>query len=181
MTESKSNIWLITGPREVGKTRFCSHLVAEAQIMDLNVSGLLCPPKYQDKQKLAIEIEDLSTGEHYTLAKARKAADEGLMTNRWVFNLEVMNWGNDVLQKAVPCDVLIVDELGPLEFKRGEGWQKGLAAIDSGQYKVAAVIVRPELISIALERWPHARVLEIPATLDDKTGAKLRNQVLSFD
>lgn len=179
MNEDTRNIWLITGPREVGKTRFCSHLIAEAQIKDLNVTGLLCPPKFQENQKKAIEIEDLSTGEHYTLARLRNADDQGLMTKRWVFDLEVMNWGNDVLQKAVPCDVLMVDELGPLELKRGEGWQKGLTAIDSGRYKVAVVIVRPELIAIALERWPNAHVLEIPARLGDAASAELRNQVLS--
>jgi nucleoside-triphosphatase THEP1 len=27
-----------------------------------------------------------------------------------------------MLKSATPCDLLVVDELGPLEFERREGW-----------------------------------------------------------
>ena len=35
---------------------------------------------------------------------------------------EVLAWGTRILQQATPCDLLVVDELGPLKFERGEGW-----------------------------------------------------------
>lgn len=30
--------------------------------------------------------------------------------------LIVLDWGNQLLAQAVPCDILFVDEMGPLEF-----------------------------------------------------------------
>ena len=55
-------------------------------------------------------------------------------------------WGNHVLSNSTPCDLLVVDELGPLEIDRGTGWQAGLAAVDSKEYAVAVVVVRAELL-----------------------------------
>ncbi len=55
-----------------------------------------------------------------------------------------------MLESATPCDLLIVDELGPLEFERNEGWPAGLAAIDSAAYKVGVVVIRPELLAPGL-------------------------------
>jgi hypothetical protein len=72
-----------------------------------------------------------------------------------------MAWGNDVLGAATPCDLLIVDELGPLEFERNRGWTDGLAAVDSGDYRHALVVVRPQLLPAARARWPHAQVVDV--------------------
>ena len=57
--------------------------------------------------------------------------------------------------------MLIVDELGVLEFERDQGWVAGLAAIDSGDYRLGVVVIRPELLDQAQRRWPTARVIEI--------------------
>jgi hypothetical protein len=51
--------------------------------------------------------------------------------------------------------VLIVDELGVREIERRQGWLAGLCAIDAGDYRWGVVIIRPELLSVALQRWPR--------------------------
>jgi hypothetical protein len=65
------------------------------------------------------------------------------------------------LAHSTPCDVLIVDELGVLEFERHQGWLAGLSAIDSGDYQLGLVVIRPELLQQAQQRWSSARVIEI--------------------
>jgi nucleoside-triphosphatase THEP1 len=82
----------------------------------------------------------------------------------------VIAWGNEVLRAATPCDVLIVDELGTLEFDRGEGWLTGLSAIDAGDYRLGVVVIRPELLAVAQRRWPHAQVIAIEAA--DQAGVE---------
>ena len=57
-----------------------------------------------------------------------------------------MAWGAAVLDSACPCDVLIVDEIGPLELERGQGWANALDVLRAGQFDLAAVVVRPSLI-----------------------------------
>jgi hypothetical protein len=54
-----------------------------------------------------------------------------------------------------------VDELGPLEFNRGEGWIAGLAAVDSGNYQSALVVIRPSLLKMAGQRWKISRVFDL--------------------
>jgi nucleoside-triphosphatase len=91
-------------------------------------------------------------------------AHHGPHTPRWSFHAEAVAWGDAAFSAASPCDLLVVDELGPLEFERGEGWQAGLTAIEARDYRWGVVVIRPELLGAALQRWPSARVIEISNT-----------------
>ena len=167
MNDRPPQTWIITGARESGKTRFCSHLIEKARREGVDdIAGLLSPPVYVNGVKTAIEVEDLRSRERRILARSRHDGHGSIQTKRWSFNTEVLNWGNDLLAAATPCDLLVVDELGLLEFERGGGWQNGLSAIQSGRFCLAVVVIRPELIDKALVAIKETRVLEIPPLLD---------------
>jgi len=167
MNDRSPQTWIITGDRETGKTRFCTHLVERAKREGVDdIAGLLSPPVYVNGIKTAIEIEDLRSSERRILARSRQDDDVSIQTKRWSFDTDVLIWGNDLLAVATPCDLLVVDELGLLEFERGGGWQNGLSAILSGKFYVAVVVIRPELIDKALVALKNTRVLEIPHQLD---------------
>jgi hypothetical protein len=97
------------------------------------------------------------TGEVRTLAHRQHSGGQ-----QWAFVEETLEWGNSVLASAVPTDLLVLDELGPLEWVEGRGWTTGLSAVDSGLYRYALVVVRPELVEQARQRWPYAKLLDIP-------------------
>ena len=167
-------LFIITGPREAGKSTVCGHLVALAQTEGWQVGGILSPAVFEAGQKTGIEIINLRTGQRRLLA-VRCPVDQpqtALHTDHWRFDAEVLAWGDVVLQRATPCDLLIVDELGPLEFERDAGWQAGLTALDSGQYRWALVIIRPELLDTACQRWPAAHVIQVTPATDLKARAK---------
>ena len=162
---ANGTVRVVTGPRAAGKTAFCRLLVRRARSEDagFTTAGVLSPKVFLQGREAAIDAVDLSTGQHRRLA-VRGDVDstgDGPSTLRWRFDAEVLAWGNTVLQSATPCDLLVVDELGPLEFIRGEGWISGLAAVDTMAFGSAAVVVRPELIEHALQRWPGALVTRI--------------------
>lgn len=165
MTHKEPKIWIITGPFQVGKTHFCDNLIKQAQERGLKIAGVICPPVFEEQIKTAITIENLSTHEKRMLAVKRTSETGGLLTEHWAFNEEVMKWGNSILAETSGCDLLLVDELGPLEFTRGEGWQNGLKAIDMAKYKAAIVVIRPALRETALKRWPKAIVVEFQSRL----------------
>jgi nucleoside-triphosphatase THEP1 len=50
------------------------------------------------------------------------------------------------LRAATPCDVLVVDELGPLELIHGKGWIVALDILQARNYRAALVVVRPCLL-----------------------------------
>jgi nucleoside-triphosphatase THEP1 len=117
--------------------------------------------EFEGELKTAIQVEDLRTGERRLLA-SREAVDcQGPKLGSWQFSEAALAWGDERLREASPCDLLVVDELGPLEFERGEGWRSGFAAITDGVYRQALVVVRPEYLHVARQRWPEARVLRV--------------------
>ncbi len=166
MNNRSPKIWIITGARETGKTRFCAHLVDRARKEGVDVAGLLSPPVFMNGIKTAIEVEDLRSTARRTLARNRRDDYGSIQTKRWSFDTEVLNWGNDRLALATPCDLLVVDELGLLEFERGEAWQNGLSAIQSGRFRGAVVVIRPELIDKALTTFENTQLMDIPPQLD---------------
>jgi iron complex transport system ATP-binding protein len=150
---------LVTGLSGAGKTTWCAQLAQLASEQGLSVTGILSPGIYKGGRKIGIGVKVLHTNEQRQLAKLRDDEDARLATPRWTFEPEAIEWANTKLGESPVGDLLIIDELGPLEFLRDEGWVAGLARIDAGDYRVACVVVRSSLLPKALQRWPHALVV----------------------
>lgn len=179
MSPSQGVLWIITAPRGAGKTRFCSRLAAAAQQKDLAVKGIVCPPEFNGTEKTAIHAIDLSSGRQTLLASAKKREGVcGTVTDHWDFNEEAMKWSNNLLGTITDADLAIIDELGPLEFQYGKGWQNGIKLLDQGGFRCAVVVIRPDLLTTAQQRWPSAKVMEIPAGLDQAEEEKLQWEIL---
>jgi nucleoside-triphosphatase THEP1 len=156
-----TKLTLITGPSGSGKSAWCAQFIEEAHVDGLEVGGVLSRPVFTQGRKVGIDLLDPRTGEARRLANLRTAESTGLMTKRWQFNPQTLTWANLVLRDLPPCDIVIIDELGPLEFSRDEGLQEGLRIVDEKRFPKMVVVVRPELVSQALKRWPWAELLDI--------------------
>jgi nucleoside-triphosphatase len=154
-------ILIITGERGVGKTTLCQEVIRIARQVSWQVKGLISPAVVENGKKIAISVENLSSGEQHRLAQPINGQAEGVHTESWQFYQVVLEWSNQVLVLSSPCDLLVVDELGPLELQRGEGWQAGLTILDRGTYRLALVVVRKELLDLALARFPSALVMKV--------------------
>lgn len=166
--EDAPNHILLTGPRAAGKTAWCLELAALARDRRVSLTGLVSPPVFENGQKSGIDLQDLASGERRRLAnhrriRAQERVDIGTFpsTDDWQFDPDVLTWGNGILERLSECDLFILDEVGPLEFDRGQGLQAGLQQIDARCYRLSVVVVRPALIPRALERWPWAKILPI--------------------
>ena len=164
------NIFLITGHSGVGKTTYCQQLCDSAQTNGWRVGGLLSVPVIVDAQKVAIALLDVATGEQRPLATlhpplgaqtAWPPPGNRVTTGKWLFDPTVLTWGNEVLSRITAVDLLIIDELGPLEFEQEQGLRAAFDLIATGQYRMAAVVIRPSLLKQAQQRWPEAQPLPI--------------------
>lgn len=157
--------YLLTAPSGAGKTTFCAELARQARSRGLDVAGILCPPVFENGLKTGILAQDLRTGETRPLAVLAAQSpipNDQLPLGQWLFSTESLAWGNAVLQTALPCDLLIIDELGPLEFFRGQGWQAARHILPRDEYRAAVVIVRPDLAQNALDMVGEAEILPLP-------------------
>lgn len=160
---------LLTGERGCGKTAWCLELIRQARLAGLHPAGLVSPAVFQDGVKTGIDLVDVSNGESQRLAVKRAEADPlssiGADTLSWQFDADTLAWGNRVLERLRTPELLLLDELGPLEFQFAGGLAAGLECIDDRDYLLACVVVRPELLAAALERWPWGRVIRLPDQL----------------
>ncbi len=156
-----SRISLLTGEIASGKTTLCLGLAEAARQQGYQLGGLLSPAVFEDGKKIAIDVLDLKTSRRKRLAELKSSQSSDLETIRWAFQPEAVAWGNQALLGAIPCDLLLIDELGPLEFVRGEGWVNGFEVIESGDYQACLVVVRPSLLEQARVRWEISRIIDL--------------------
>lgn len=172
--ECPSRLILVTGKSGAGKSTWCRTLVERALAVGITPSGLLSPAVFESGEKIAIDLIDLSQTTRKRMAIRPERQPAGFHSKgslNWMFNDQVLAWGNQVLQHLDKPDLLILDELGPLELLENDGLTVALKLVDDRQYRLACVVVRPSLLATALERWPWGTVLDISTFAPGKTEA----------
>lgn len=149
---SEPQILLVTGASGSGKTTYCLRIIKKYRQEGRRVSGLLSPGLFENGVKTAIQAMDLCTGEIHLFATKELSQDECVQVGEWLVRVETINWGNQVLSRSDPCELLVIDELGPLEFILGGGWQSAFTRLEQKDFMSALVVVRPELRKLAYQR-----------------------------
>lgn len=162
--DAAGSLVVVSGLRQTGKTRWCRALVDQARHQGIAVAGLLAPAVFDGRHKSAIDQLDLRTGETRRLAnrqrafRGRWAFGNDNPRAAWSFDDEVIAWGNAILEAELEraTELLVIDEIGPLELVHQEGLSAALSILDARTYRLAVVVVRSSLVARALERWPWA-------------------------
>lgn len=165
----RANLIILSGARGAGKTTLLQKALSKLQDMDCDIAGILSQPVEVKGKKIAIDGLDLRGGVISRLAVRNTTGKGNLKTNNWAFDPVAMRWADEVLANSTPCDLLVVDELGVLEFERGQGWLSGLKALADKKYQVAIVVIRPELIAQAHARWNITAMIEV--TSENRSAA----------
>ena len=167
----KNRVWLLTGPRGCGKTTFCKQAVSCAKEAGWSVSGIISPASDSDGVRTAIHAEDLKSGDVQPLAALTQIPGHDLLLGKWYLNRATLEWGNRLLKTNLPSDLFIIDELGPLEFLRGEGWTSGLEQLQKKEHRVGLLVIRPELLEAALSILPDAEIIHLEPGCDPDAAA----------
>ncbi|MBC7220055.1 DUF2478 domain-containing protein [Candidatus Bipolaricaulota bacterium] len=152
---------LITGAIGAGKTEVVLSLAGELRRQGLGVAGVASPRVLVAEGTVGYQVRDLATGEERPLCSLDPP---GIPFRRFFFSPEGLAFANAALERAAKAaDVVVADEVGPLELSGG-GFAPGIrTALKSPAFLV--LTVRPSLAD-AVRRWanlPTAPVVTVAA------------------
>lgn len=151
---------IVSGRSGCGKTIWCGELAHQAKAIGISVAGVISPAIFQHGQKIGIDLFDLISGERRRLANRRSNLPEHHTGRTWELDMETLDWGNELLSQIGTRQLLVLDELGPLELVEHRGLTRGIELLDDRKFGLACVAVRPSLLSNAKARWPWASVID---------------------
>ena len=160
-SELSPQLVIVTGESECGKTTWCRQQIDLANDLGWLTAGLLSPAVFQGSSKTGIDLLDIRSGERRRLAHLRTQIDFQAATKKWIFQDEVLVWGNERLGAIETCDLLVIDELGPLEFLHNQGFTLAFDLLEKRRFRVALVVVRPSLLPQAKNKWPQGIVYTV--------------------
>jgi len=157
-------IVVVTGPKESGKSTFCRELARTGVEAGLDVAGIVTtkegPPARVTAGPAApwggpaagrLVVTNLRTGRQSLL---------GAWTGtRWAMEEAGLAAGREALAAAVPCDLLIIDEIGRLELDHGRGWPEAFKLLAQGGFGQAVVTVREGYDGALLQALAQAQAL----------------------
>lgn len=111
-------IIVVTGDPGVGKTTVVMRVAEVLKKRGLKVGGVVSREVRRDNTRVGFEFIDLATNETATLAST---TGSGPRIGKYLVDLAGCRFAVKVLKEAIEnSDIIICDELGPMEFKSEE-------------------------------------------------------------
>jgi nucleoside-triphosphatase THEP1 len=165
-------IVLLTGNRQIGKSTACVSLVNMLRQTDLKVSGLITLRTGPDD----LAVHEVNSGNTYPLTLPLNS-NTGLLVGHFRFSTEALARSDRALDACFPTQVFILDEIGPMELLYGQGWIRAITLLRHRKYRIAFIVVRPELLVPAMRQLPltYYTVIHLTAEIRDNVPVSLFN------
>ncbi|MDG6909630.1 MAG: NTPase [Nitrososphaerota archaeon] len=156
-------IWIVTGPPGVGKSTLISRVVMKLKSAGVIVGGCTTAELRSGGTRVGFEVRDLTSGRTGELASV--SSRFGPRVGRYRVNLQDLAkvGAAGVEAAAVRSEVIVIDEVGPMELVSPEFRRAVSACIDSSKPLLAVVHERLEddIISELRSRAGEAYVLTV--------------------
>ena len=163
-------IILLSGDRRVGKSTACQKLIQMACRRGKSVGGFLSIALFDAQgEKEGIKLMDPRTGSEQLLASLQNQLS-GPQIGAYHMSADALQWGANLALDALKngMDLVLIDEIGPLELLRGEGFAEILPALYTVTDTNCLIVVRPELVNEFERRLGAAHVVRCVVTPDNR-------------
>jgi nucleoside-triphosphatase THEP1 len=184
---SAERIILLTGEKGSGKSTACVEVAGWAQRCGYSVGGLVTMRACDLTGDLAESADpqgrvalELVSGRYFAFGPPSDGS-KGLRPG-WIPGASAIRKGNKALAASVPCDLLIVDELGPLELLDGKGWMQAFPVLTHRRYRAGLVVCRPRLLATLISRLHilSPRVIEVTVGSRDTVTETIEKEIESI-
>jgi nucleoside-triphosphatase THEP1 len=140
---------LLIGAVGAGKTTALMNLTRQWRASGRDVRGILAHRVMEEERLIGYDLEVIGEGKRASLARRGGTGLEKI--GPFAFSKAGLALGRRALRESAAAQVVIVDEIGPLELKEG-GWAREVVELlrESG---AALVLVVREDLSDEVRRW----------------------------
>ena len=174
-----SKVWLVTGPPGVGKSTLISRVVFRLKGTGVMVGGCLTSEMREKGVRVGFAVVNLTDGGRGELASA--TSHLGPRVGRYRVNLkDLASVGAAGLQRASESsEVIVIDEVGPMELVSPEFRRALKACIESG--KPILAVVHPRLDDDLLTELKEKAEEIVTLSLDnqDSVGDYIAAKILA--
>jgi nucleoside-triphosphatase THEP1 len=146
-------IFIVTGDRASGKTSLLTALTGEFQQRQHKIGGILSPVVWMDSNRIGYDVINIQNGKRVPLCR-NEPDGTGIKIGEWIFRDDGIQFGQTALDPSslIPCDLVIIDEVGPLELDN-KVWATSIDRLIHSSTCPIILVVREHLIERVQDRW----------------------------
>jgi nucleoside-triphosphatase len=179
--ELQKRVLLLTGNPGVGKTTVLTQAVNALKERGIFVGGMITREAREGGTRVGFEMLDLSSGRRGWLAHVRQKT--GPQVGKYRVNLEDLNdLGAQAITDAVAnCDVVAVDEVGPMELFSAKFKRAVQKALESHKLVIAVVHWRAnDTLVVQAKKREDSEVFTVTHENRDKLPETIAEKAVRF-
>jgi nucleoside-triphosphatase len=164
----------VTGSPGIGKSTVVAKAAEKlADQPSFKIGGIQTAEIRKEGQREGFSIRDLATGKTGILASVR---GNGPKVGKYHINLEDLEKiGANALRSALGCDLIVIDEVGPMELK-SEAFVSAVEVVLESDKPVLAVLHRSSSHQLAQRMRKEFEVLLVDEENRDELPEKIANR-----
>ncbi len=149
----RPSIFVVTGEIQQGKTTFVQEIVALLKGQGYRIGGFIAPGIHPDGKRVGFELMDIETNQRFPLCTIESISGATQIGNYYFFE-EGIKKGKALLALEHTSDkqLVIIDEIGPLELRNG-GWSQSVEHLVQSSSTPQLWVVRRSILDSILQKW----------------------------